>query len=173
MLHFRIADLDHDLLIPKERCPAPLCKRAKKGRWGPKRTEKAVYDAFVQYWIGTIKETVALMRHDGWDLLPQTKLLQQWTWDLKFHEAIEQRDEDDSVAFQPGVASARELRQRWTTIVRNADLTATREQILKASEMLAKVKGLFVDRKEISGELGLSLATLVEQAEREEDYEDE
>lgn len=51
------------------------------------------------------------------------------------------------------ILSAQELQEWWSNLVRGQEDEAKIAERLKASELLGKAKGVFVDRQETSGEL--------------------
>ena len=58
------------------------------------------------------------------------------------------------ITSNPRIASPERLQEFWTGVLEGGELDAKMNERLKASELLAKCQGMFIERKEITGKDG-------------------
>lgn len=123
------------------------------------RTSAINKDIFAKYYCGNLTETVRLMKQDGFSTTIQTASLF-----LKDPEVIKKiQGKSLSVHEHKGILKKLDLQKFWSDVIKGSEDSTLVEKI-KCSELLGKSLGMFIEKKELSGKVGLyTMAELLDE----------
>lgn len=156
--------------------PIPYRLRAREENWGRAEITQMWQALVAQYWTGYALQTHRVMALAGLGTVPPVSTIENFARTQAFSQlvqAIRARDEA-----HPAVASATELEVWWTEQVRDEERARVDPKTsLRASELLAKSKGMLKEKTQLEGSLTFSLAAanaiIRQRQERQEGEDDE